>query len=56
MDSGQIVAQSEPLEILPSDTPDSLGERIKTSLELELYPRALQLLASGQVHYRYQED
>jgi phosphoribosylglycinamide formyltransferase-1 len=43
VDAGEIIGQASML-ILPSDTPDSLAERV-LALEHELYPRCLEKLA-----------
>jgi phosphoribosylglycinamide formyltransferase-1 len=46
LDSGPIVAQ-EAVPVLPSDTPESLAERI-LEVEHRLYPRAVRLLLDGR--------
>ncbi|HEX2761167.1 MAG TPA: phosphoribosylglycinamide formyltransferase [Rhizomicrobium sp.] len=47
LDAGPVIAQAS-VPVHPSDTPDSLAERI-LAVEHKLYPEALKLLASGQV-------
>jgi phosphoribosylamine--glycine ligase/phosphoribosylglycinamide formyltransferase/phosphoribosylformylglycinamidine cyclo-ligase len=47
VDAGAIVVQ-EVVPVLPGDTEDTLQERVKT-VEHKAYPKALELLASGQV-------
>ena len=47
MDSGPIVAQAA-VPVLPNDTPDDLAARVLEA-EHQLYPHALELVASGEV-------
>jgi phosphoribosylglycinamide formyltransferase-1 len=47
LDAGPVIAQAS-VPVHPSDSPDSLAERILT-VEHELYPDALKLLASDEV-------
>jgi len=47
LDAGPVIAQAS-VPVHPSDTPDSLAERI-LAIEHKLYPEALKLLASGSV-------
>ena len=47
LDAGPVIAQAS-VPVHPSDTPDSLAERI-LAVEHKLYPEALKLLASGKV-------
>jgi phosphoribosylglycinamide formyltransferase-1 len=48
VDNGPIVAQAA-LPVHPGDTEDTLAARVLQA-EHELYPHALRLVASGQVH------
>lgn len=48
MDSGPIIAQAA-VPVLPGDTPDSLAARVLKA-EHQLYPLALELVASGAAH------
>jgi phosphoribosylglycinamide formyltransferase 1 len=47
VDSGPIIAQAA-VPVLDQDTPQTLAERV-LAVELELYPRALALVAGGRV-------
>ena len=47
LDAGPVIAQAS-VPVHPSDSPDTLAERILT-VEHQLYPEALKLLASGDV-------
>ena len=47
LDAGPVIAQA-PVPVHPSDTPQSLADRV-LSVEHKLYPEALKLLASGKV-------
>ena len=47
MDSGPILAQ-EIVEVLPTDTEESLGEKVKIKEHL-LYPLIIDQLASGKI-------
>ena len=47
MDGGAILVQ-ESVPVYPGDTEETLAERVK-GVEHKAYPRALDLLASGQV-------
>lgn len=47
VDAGAIVAQ-EAVPVLPKDTVESLQERVKKAEHI-CYPKALELLASGQI-------
>ena len=47
LDRGPIIAQAS-VPVLPGDTPETLAARVLAA-EHELYPRALALVASGQV-------
>jgi len=46
MDAGPLIAQAA-VPVLPGDTPESLGARVLKA-EHQLYPHALQLVASGK--------
>ncbi|TAK62812.1 MAG: phosphoribosylglycinamide formyltransferase [Bacteroidetes bacterium] len=52
-DTGPIVLQ-ERVEVLPSDTPESLAEKV-LHVEHRLYPKAISLFAMGKVHVRGKE-
>ena len=47
VDAGAIVAQ-EAVVVLPNDTVESLQERVKKAEHI-CYPKAMELLASGQI-------
>ena len=47
VDAGAIVAQ-EAVPVLPNDTIESLQERVKKAEHI-CYPKAMELLASGQI-------
>lgn len=49
MDEGPIIAQAR-IPVLPGDTPDTLAARVLVE-EHKLYPRALAMLARGEVSY-----
>ncbi len=50
MDEGPVIAQAR-VPILPGDTPETLADRVLVE-EHRLYPRALALVASGEVSFR----
>jgi phosphoribosylglycinamide formyltransferase-1 len=50
VDAGPIIAQAA-VPVLEGDTPDTLSARVLAA-EHQLYPHALQLVASGQAHVR----
>ncbi|WP_417671860.1 phosphoribosylglycinamide formyltransferase [Roseibium sp.] len=52
MDDGPIIAQGA-VPVLDSDTPDSLAARV-LSVEHQIYPRALELVASGKARVKGQ--
>lgn len=47
VDAGGIIVQ-EAVPVLPNDTPETLGTRVRQS-EHRAYPEALKLLATGKV-------
>lgn len=50
LDSGPIILQAR-VPVLPSDTTESLQQRVH-QVEHQIYPAAIQLIASGQVTFR----
>jgi phosphoribosylglycinamide formyltransferase 1 len=49
LDDGPPILQAR-VRVLPGDTPDSLAARVLVE-EHKLYPRALAMVARGEVHY-----
>lgn len=54
IDTGLIIAQ-EKLEVLPSDTPESLQERILSTIEHKLFTRVIKDLCDGRIRVENDE-